>query len=91
MIKRPYMPHRRRFLAIGAPTRPTPAAREIERLQRENAELRRDLWRVQSRLNTIAMHLRFNAGRTLNPQYDLLLDPVEIAGALERIAKGDES
>ena len=40
MIKRPYMPRTRRFLALTPQTRPTPAAREIERLQRENAELR---------------------------------------------------
>ena len=40
MIKRPCMPRTRRFLALTPQTRPTPAVREIERLQRENAELR---------------------------------------------------
>lgn len=39
----PYIGHHRRFTLLKPPTRPTASAREIARLEAENAALRKDM------------------------------------------------
>jgi hypothetical protein len=58
MIKRQhhYIGHHRRFLALTPPTRPTASGREIERLERENAELRQSAQSIKLLCESLPDH-----------------------------------